>query len=81
MMGFSLLRSVILSLACSMGDEDCLSTVQKKFKEWIDAKTSGTLVEDINPNIKSVVYFYGKLSILFIYYFICYYRSLISFKI
>lgn len=52
-----LLRTDVINLMCSSGDDECLSTAAQKFTAWKDESVP------IPPNIKSIVYNYGMQSL------------------
>lgn len=47
------LRTTVLDLACSFGDEGCLNEAYNLFRSWLDNDV------EHHPDIRSVVYFYG----------------------
>ena len=48
------LRPLILSMACKVGNQNCLSFAGQLFRSW---KEEGT---QISPDLRTVVYSYGK---------------------
>nr|XP_022316112.1 glutamyl aminopeptidase-like [Crassostrea virginica] len=48
-----LMRVNLISLACGMGDQDCLNNATDRFRKWINKN------ESVTPNIRSIVYKYG----------------------
>lgn len=51
-----LMRVNLISLACGMGDQDCLNNATDRFRKWLDKG------ESVTPNIRSIVYKYGMMS-------------------
>ena len=53
------LRPLILSMACKVGNQNCLSFAGQLFRRW---KEEGT---QISPDLRTVVYSYGKYHKIF----------------
>ena len=56
----TLLRPLILDIACNVGDKNCISVAGQKFIAWKEHNMQ------ISPNLRSVVYSYGKRKLKYI---------------
>ncbi|XP_011497365.1 PREDICTED: aminopeptidase N [Ceratosolen solmsi marchali] len=48
-------RADILTLACDLGQQDCVSNAVKQFQEW-RASNNTSVSNPISPNLKSIIY-------------------------
>lgn len=52
-----MLRPTVVGLACRVGVPECVDDVMAAFKKWI---TNTTSVPKPHPDLRSIVYSYGK---------------------